>query len=131
LNQEDLLNLTKTLRGNMQLDIQTNGFSLTDSILEYTKLRMKFALHRNDKLIIRAQVRLADINGPRGGVDKRCQIDLSLAGQNDIVIEDIQTNLYFAIDRASDRCARTLNRRLERLRERLHGAVSMQQFTPS
>jgi putative sigma-54 modulation protein len=131
LNQEDLLNLTKTLRGNMQLDIQTNGFSLTDSILEYTKLRMKFALHRNDKLIIRAQVRLADINGPRGGVDKRCQIDLSLAGQNDIVIEDIQTNLYFAIDRASDRCARTLIRRLERLRERLHEPVSMQQFTPS
>jgi ribosome-associated translation inhibitor RaiA len=115
----------------MQLDIQTSGFSLTDSILEYTKLRMQFALHRNDKLIIRAQVRLTDINGPRGGVDKRCQIDLSLAGQNDIVIEDIQTNLYFAIDRASDRCARTLIRRLERLRERLHEPVSMQQFTPS
>lgn len=113
----------------MHLDIQTNGFSLTDSIRDYTKLRMRFALHRNDKFITRVQVRLADINGPRGGIDKRCQIDLSLAGQNDIVIEDIETNLYVAIDRAADRCARALARKLERARERPHGPASMQQFT--
>jgi ribosomal subunit interface protein len=101
----------------MQLDIQTNGFSLTDGIRDYTKRRLQFALHRNDRCIVSVRVRLADINGPRGGIDKRCQIDLSLAGQNDIVIEDTETNLYVAIDRASDRCARTLSRRLERLRE--------------
>ena len=98
----------------MHLDIQTNGFSLTDSIRDYTKLRMQLALHRNDKYITRVQVRLADIKGPRGGIDKRCQIDLSLAGQNDIVVEDTETNLYVAIDRATDRCARTLARKLER-----------------
>ncbi len=109
----------------MKLDIQTNGFSLTDSIRDYTKLRMQFALHRNDKHVMRVQVRLADINGPRGGVDKRCQIDLSLAGHNDIVIEDTETNLYVAIDRASDRCARTLARKLERAREFSHKAVTL------
>lgn len=91
----------------MQLDIQASGFSLTDSIRDYTKQRLQFALSRNDQHITRVQVRLADINGPRGGVDKRCQIDLTMAGQSDIVIEDIETNLYVAIDRASDRCART------------------------
>lgn len=101
----------------MQLDIQTNGFSLTDGIRDYTKQRMQFALNRNAKHITKIKVRLADINGPRGGIDKRCQIDISLAGRNDIVIEDTETNLYVAIDRASDRCARTLSRRLERARE--------------
>jgi ribosomal subunit interface protein len=113
----------------MHLDIQTSGFSLTDSIRDYTKLRMQFALHRNDKYITRVQVRLADINGPRGGIDKRCQIDLSLAGQNDILIEDIETNLYVAIDRAADRCARTLARKLNRAREHSRGLALMQQFT--
>jgi putative sigma-54 modulation protein len=107
----------------MQLDIQTNGFSLTDGIRDYTIRRMQFALHRNDKHIVSVRVRLADINGPRGGVDKRCQIDLSLAGQNDIVIEDTETSLYVAIDRASERCSRTLNRRIERLREFSHKTV--------
>lgn len=104
----------------MQLDIQTSGFSLTNGIRDYTTRRLQFALNRNDNHITRVQVRLADINGPRGGVDKRCQIDISLAGHNDIVIEDTETNLYVAIDRASDRCARTLTRRLERAREFSH-----------
>ncbi|HNV88649.1 MAG TPA: HPF/RaiA family ribosome-associated protein [Methylotenera sp.] len=104
----------------MQFKIQTNGFALTDSLRSYTTRRMQFALDRNDGHIMSARVRLSDINGPRGGVDKCCQIDLALAGQNNIVIEDTEADLYVAIDRASDRCKRTLARRLERLREHSH-----------
>ena len=103
----------------MQLDIQTNGFSLTEALKNYTTSRMQFALNRNDSYIMRARIWLADINGPRGGVDKRCQIELKLAGQNNIVIEDIEADLYFAIDRASDRCMRTLGRRIARSRQHI------------
>ncbi|MEO6118058.1 MAG: HPF/RaiA family ribosome-associated protein [Methylotenera sp.] len=110
----------------MQLDIQTNGFSLTEGIRIYTTRRMQFALDRNDGQILNARVSLADINGPRGGIDKRCQISLSLVGQNNIVIEDIETDLYVAIDRASERCERTLKRRLERLREHSHDSANIQ-----
>jgi putative sigma-54 modulation protein len=109
----------------MQLDIQANGFSLTEGLRNYTKWRMQFAVDRDDAHVTRARVRLADVNGPRGGIDKRCQIELALAGHKSIVIEDIETDLYVAIDRASDRCARTLNRRLERSRERLQKAAPM------
>jgi putative sigma-54 modulation protein len=101
----------------MQLNIQTTGFSLTDSLKSYTTQHMQFALNRNDTLIMQARVWLADINGPRGGIDKRCQIELKLAGQNNIVIEDVETDLYVAIDRACDRCMRTLARRIERARQ--------------
>ena len=104
----------------MQLNIQTNGFSLTEALKNYTTTRMQFALNRNDNYIMRARIWLADINGPRGGVDKRCQIELKLAGQNNIVIEDIEADLYFAIDRACDRCMRTLNRRLARTKQHVH-----------
>lgn len=110
----------------MQLDIQARGFSLTNGILNYTKQRMQFALHRNDSHIMRVRVRLADINGPRGGVDKRCQIELALAGQSNIVIEDTEADLYFAIDRACERCMRTLDRRLQRLREYPHEMLPLQ-----
>jgi len=118
--------LTPTEETMMQLDIQTNGFSLTDGLRNYTERRMQFALDRNDGHVMRARVRLADINGPRGGIDKRCQIELELAGQNSVIIEDIEADLYVAIDRASDRCARTLNRRLERSRERLQEPAPVQ-----
>jgi putative sigma-54 modulation protein len=104
----------------MQLDIQSRGFTLTSGILNYTKQRLRFALHRNDSYIMRIRIRLADINGPRGGVDKRCLIELALAGQSNIVIEDVETDLYLAIDRASERCMRTLFRRLERSRQFPH-----------
>ena len=69
---------------------------------------------------LRARIWLADINGPRGGVDKRCQIELKLAGKNNIVIEDIEADLYFAIDRATERCMRTLSRRLSRIKQHAH-----------
>jgi ribosomal subunit interface protein len=101
----------------MQLDIQTNGFSLTDGIRNYATRRMQFALDRNDGQVMHVKLNLADINGPRGGVDKKCQINLVLAGHSNIVIEDTEADLYVAIDRASERCARTLNRRLEKFRD--------------
>jgi ribosome-associated translation inhibitor RaiA len=104
----------------MQLDIQSRGFTLTNGILNYTKQRLHFALNRNDNHIMRVRIRLSDINGPRGGVDKRCLIELAIAGQNNILIEDIETDLYLAIDRASERCMRTFVRRLERSRQFPH-----------
>ena len=108
----------------MQFVIQTRGVSLTESLRNYTEKRMGFALHRNAKHILRACVRLADINGPRGGVDKRCQIALKLAGHNSIVIEDTEVDLYIAIDRASERCMRTLARHLERLHYHSHTSIA-------
>ncbi|MBC7756546.1 MAG: HPF/RaiA family ribosome-associated protein [Bdellovibrio sp.] len=104
----------------MQLDIQSRGFALTDALRSYTLKRLRFALGRNDNIVMRARIRLADINGPRGGVDKRCQIELALAGQANIMIEDTETDLYFAIDRACDRAMRTLSRRLVRSRQHFH-----------
>jgi putative sigma-54 modulation protein len=107
----------------MQLDIQARGFALTNALRSYTLKRLRFALARDDSFVMRARVRLADINGPRGGVDKRCQLELALAGQANIMIEDTETDLYFAIDRACDRATRTLNRRLERVRYHPHGGL--------
>jgi putative sigma-54 modulation protein len=111
----------------MQLDIQARGFALTDVLRSYTLKRLRFALGRDDNFVMRARIRLADINGPRGGVDKRCQIELALAGQANIMIEDTETDLYFAIDRACERAMRTLTRRLVRSRQHLHEVLAFPQ----
>lgn len=47
----------------MQLDIQARGFALTDALRSYTLKRLRFALARDDYSVMRARVRLADING--------------------------------------------------------------------
>ncbi len=102
----------------MNIEIQTRHFMLTEAIHDHVQRRLSFALSSRFQQIKRVIVRLSDINGPRGGNDKRCHIQISLPQQADVVIEDVQSDLYRAVDRAADRASRTISRRLSRLRRR-------------
>lgn len=102
----------------MKLDIQARDFHITDSIMSYVRDRIALVLGTRSDQIKSIMVRLGDVNGPRGGVDKRCQVRVSLPRLKDIVIEDIQSDLYVAIFRAMDRAGRTVNRRISRLQDR-------------
>ena len=62
----------------------------------------------------RVVIRLSDINGPRGGADKRCHIQVALVGIADVVVEDTEVDMYAAIDRAIDRARRTVVRKVDR-----------------
>ena len=64
-------------------------------------------------------MRLSDINGPRNGPDKSCRLQVSLVGLPDVVVDDIESDLYVAIDRAANRAGRTIRRRLTRRRDRI------------
>lgn len=101
----------------MQMDIQSQGFTLTDSLSDYLKKRLAYALNHGDDYISRVTVRLSDVNGPRGGADKRCLIEVRLKQKPAVVIEDTEADIYVAIDRAVERTGRTLARRIARQRE--------------
>ena len=94
----------------MEIQIHTRGFELTDGIKEHAERRMLYAFDWARYLMTRIVVRLDDINGPRGGRDKRCSVRIPLAGCPDLVIEDIQSDLYVAIDRSVERADRALRR---------------------
>jgi len=98
----------------MQIDIQARHFTLTNALRSHIEHRIRLALTCCDDHIQRVMVRLSDINGPRGGVDKHCHIQIVLAGLPDIVIEDTEADMYVAINRASDRAGRTLVRKINR-----------------
>ena len=59
-------------------------------------------------------VRLTDVNGPRGGVDKRCSIQLACARRGRLSIEECARTYYGAIDAAAATLKRALTRSLER-----------------
>ncbi len=102
----------------MQIDIQSRGFSLTDALLNYARRRLLFSMSYGNNYIHRIAVRLSDINGPRGGADKCCQVQVALAGMPDVVIKDIAVDLYAAIDHAIDRARRTVVRKIDRQQTR-------------
>ncbi len=106
----------------MKIDLQARNFSLSERLRNHVRRRLGFALHAGAEQIQRVLVRLSEAGGARGS-DKRCQIQLVLPRQSDIVIENTEANLYVAIDRAAGRAGRTLQRRLTRHRDQ-HRALS-------
>jgi hypothetical protein len=56
-------------------------------------------------------VRVFDVNGPRG-VDKCCRITAHLLPSETVVMQEVDADLFVAIDRATRRIARPFTRRL-------------------
>ncbi|MGB5472485.1 MAG: HPF/RaiA family ribosome-associated protein [Gammaproteobacteria bacterium] len=101
----------------MQIDIQARQFSLTNALRSHAERRLRFVLTCCGDHIQQVVMRLSDINGPRGGADKRCHLRVVLTGLPDVVVEDTEADLYVAIDRATGRAGRTVGRRLARQRD--------------
>jgi putative sigma-54 modulation protein len=110
----------------MLISIHSRGFPLTDAIADHVHKRLGFTLARGGNRVGRVVVRLSDLNGPRGGIDKRCLIEIRLDGLPAVVIEDVQSDLYTAIDRAVGRAGRTVNRRLALDSSRRNSVAAMQ-----
>lgn len=104
----------------MRITIQSQGFVMTAALQAYVEQRLKTALGWTGSRLRKLAVSLSDINGPRGGVDKRCKIQVQLAGAKAVVIEDTEADMYAAIDRAAERADRALVRRVQRQRDFPH-----------
>ena len=63
----------------MRFIIRTRGILPPDAA-HVAQQRLRFALGRFADRVRSLTVRLSDINGPRGGRDKRCTIAVRLAG---------------------------------------------------
>jgi len=103
----------------MQIDIQALHFSLTEPLRKHAERRIHFALACCDDAVSSVVMRLSSINGPHkassdGSEDKHCHLQIVLPGISDVVIEDTQTDMYVAINRATDRARRTVIRKINR-----------------
>ena len=110
----------------MRVAIHSNGFIMTLALRRYTEQRLAVALGWARHHMRKLAVSLSDINGPRGGVDKRCKIQVQLDGGRDIIIEDTEADLYAAIDRAAGRADRAVVKRVERTRHVDHTRMPAQ-----
>ncbi|MFK7734239.1 MAG: HPF/RaiA family ribosome-associated protein [Pseudomonadales bacterium] len=102
----------------MSIQIQAHGFELSEPLEQYTLARIRKGLGRRLDRVSKLRVGLSDINGPKGGADKRCQIHIALPRRKDVVVEEVQEDMYGAIDSAMRRARQTLGRRLSKQRVR-------------
>lgn len=108
----------------MQINVQARGFVMTAAIEAHLRRQLRFAFDHLHNRVRRVFVRLSDINGQRGGIDKRCQLQVRLADSSDVVIADVQQDLYLAMSRAVERAAGAVSRRLGRVRQTQRAAAA-------
>lgn len=104
----------------MKLQLISQGFELTPALRRHVERRLAFALSRFGHEVSQVWARVADTNGPRGGVDKLVAVRVQGRHLQTIVVSDTDANLYAAIDRAADRVGRAIARALDRTHQRRH-----------
>lgn len=87
----------------MELSIRTRSIELTDELRDLVNKRMQLALDTFGDRIEGAFVYLMDLNGPKGGVDKLCQITIRAHRLGDVVVRETGKTLAAALNRAARR----------------------------
>jgi len=108
----------------MQFEIRGMDISISQALRDHIERRLRFALDRFASRVRQVRVKVGDLNGPRGGIDKCCKLAISLDRPSTIVLESHAANVYAAIDCVADKAATYVCRRLKRS----HGRTSLRRI---
>lgn len=101
----------------METTLRTHSVPLTPLLKEYVERRLESAFGRLECYEVRVLVTLSDVNGPRGGEDIRCRVQVRMP-HLEVVVEDQSDNPFQAAGSAIGRAGHSLTRRIERLQSR-------------
>ncbi len=107
----------------MTISVHGYGIKVNPEWGELVERRLSFALSRFGGRVRAVSVSLVDLNGPRGGIDKKCSMQARLASRGSVRVEDTDSEVPAAVDRAAMRLARAVTRALERRREATKAGV--------
>ena len=98
----------------MKLLIVGRGTGVSEDLREFITRRVHFALGRFASQVERVTTRVADVNGPRGGTDKCCRMEVKLHALDSVSSVARADSLEEAAARAADRLGRGVARALGR-----------------
>jgi ribosome-associated translation inhibitor RaiA len=100
----------------MRLEIRSRHIVITPELRAHCERRIHFALSRFGSSVVKVVARFSDVNGPRGGRDKRCLLEISLRQGAPVLIDSTASDLPACLDWAADRAGQAIGRELERTR---------------
>lgn len=100
----------------MKIDVRFPGLDASEALRAHVVRRIHFQLSRFDGDVAAVMVRISDVNGPRGGADKRVHVTVRGPVLSPVTIDGLGPDPYAAADVALKRAARTVSRDLARVR---------------
>ena len=100
------------------MNVQINSLNMQHSsaLRDHVVAQLERSLRSVRDRITRIVVRFHDDNGPRGGTDKRCTVEVRLAGVEPLLAEQRHADVFRAAAGAVTRVRRAVRRRIERNR---------------
>ena len=100
----------------MRIQLESQGFDVTPPIRGHVHDQVAFNLSNFSAHVTGVNVYLSDINGPRGGPDKRVVVDVNLGRLGGVTVEQTREDLYAAVRQACRQAGRAARRTLGRAR---------------
>lgn len=108
----------------MQILARSSGVELSSYLRHYLERRLGFALERFEPRILEVRVRLEDVNGPRGGPDKSCSIEVRFRPKGSLRVHHLDTGVREAVNGAAEKLQQQVTRHLKRLHDRRTGRLA-------
>ena len=100
----------------MKIDVRFRSLQSSEFLRDHAVRRVLAHLSRFGTEISGVVVRIADVNGPKGGLDKQCQVLVRGPRFGSTTLEELSSDAYAAVDLAVERLSRAVGRQLERAR---------------
>lgn len=98
----------------MILEINNKQAGMDQDALGKVKHLLRFSLSRFEGTVSRVRARFFDVNGPKGGQDKRCRVSAKLRTAGQVIVLGEGSNFLEALHNCLDRLVRTVRREIER-----------------
>ncbi len=98
----------------MKIEIRQHLKSSSKNLHDYIQRRLQFSLGRFGDKIRSVTVRVMDLNGPKGGLDKKCQVMAKLNSKT-LVMEGVDQDFYVIADVTIERLQRKIAREIDKM----------------
>lgn len=107
----------------MMIELRHAGVPVSDALHDFAIRRLSRALRPFEEAVSRADVRISDLNGPRGGIDIECRVSVALAPLDQpVIVTGKGADPYAAVIDATARLHEAVSRALGRRRSARAGA---------
>ena len=98
----------------MQIHVRVRGLAASSDLHRHAVGRVEQELRRVAHEITHVVVRITDLNGPKGGLDKRCSIVVQGPRVRALSIGQLSADAFAAVHLAAERLARALRREIRK-----------------